>query len=230
MRVVLIGGGEIGRGNTSYQTEAIDKRIVSMTEKDHPNFLFIGLASSFADSYYDTIKKIYKDLGCNTVYLKKNNLIHNPDLVRQKFQDADIIYVGGGDTIKLMEKIQKYHLKDLFLEAFQRNCVLAGISAGAILFSKDGYSDSYILRGESNQYSFVPGLGFIDISITPHYHNDFKKIDQLKRDLDGSSKEVIGIEDLCALEITDNGMKVISTNGAIAYQISNQNEFIEKEL
>ena len=56
-KLVLIGGGDVGRGNTSYETELIDKEIVKMTDKETPNFLFIGLASSFSDSYYDTMKK-----------------------------------------------------------------------------------------------------------------------------------------------------------------------------
>ena len=62
-KYVLIGGGEIGRGNTNYETKEIDEEIVKLTNKEHPIFLFIGLASSHSDSYYDTIKKIYKNFA-----------------------------------------------------------------------------------------------------------------------------------------------------------------------
>ena len=62
MKLMLIGGGEIGKGNSSYETLDIDKEIVKMCGKENPNVLFIGLASSFADSYYDYVKKIFKDL------------------------------------------------------------------------------------------------------------------------------------------------------------------------
>ena len=41
--------------------EPLDEEIIKMTNKENPNFLFIGLASSYSDSYYDTIKKIYKE-------------------------------------------------------------------------------------------------------------------------------------------------------------------------
>ena len=54
-KLVLIGGGDIGRGNTSYETKEIDEKIVKLTGIAKPNLLFIGLASSFSDSYYDTI-------------------------------------------------------------------------------------------------------------------------------------------------------------------------------
>ena len=57
-KLVLIGGGEIGKGNTSYETKEIDEEIVKLAGKTIPNLLFIGLASSYSDSYYDLIKKI----------------------------------------------------------------------------------------------------------------------------------------------------------------------------
>ena len=76
MRLVLIGGGDIGRNNTKYETKEIDEEIVRLTNKEKPNFLFIGLASSFADSYYKVIKDIYKNLGCETNKISNKTLTH----------------------------------------------------------------------------------------------------------------------------------------------------------
>ena len=112
-KLMLIGGGDTGRGNTEYTTKEIDEEIVKMTNKENPNFLFIGLASSHADSYYDTMKKIYKELGCTPVYLKKSNLVNNPDIVKQKIEEADIIYICGGDTVKLLDHVKEYNLESL---------------------------------------------------------------------------------------------------------------------
>ncbi len=39
-KIVLIGGGDVGRGNTSYETDVIDRKIVELTNKANPNFLF----------------------------------------------------------------------------------------------------------------------------------------------------------------------------------------------
>ena len=74
---MLIGGGDNGHGTTTYETKEIDEEIVKMTNKNNPTFLFIGLASSFSDSYYDIMKEIYKNLGCKTTYLKKKNTKSN---------------------------------------------------------------------------------------------------------------------------------------------------------
>ena len=56
MKIMLIGGGNVGRGNAVYDMKEIDQEVVKMSGKEKPNFLFIGLANSFADSYYDYVK------------------------------------------------------------------------------------------------------------------------------------------------------------------------------
>ena len=220
-RIVLIGGGDIGRGNTLYETKEIDEEIIKMTNKENPNFLFIGLASSYSDSYYDTIKKIYKDLGCNTSYLKKKNIINNPDITKNKILNADIIYIGGGDSIKLINEIKEYKIDTLLEEALNKKTVLVGISAGAILLSKEGFSDSLILRGESDKYSFLEGLNLVNINICPHY--SLEKSIQLKEQI--NNREIYCLENSTALKIEDDSITIIKANpNNNIYLISKTNE------
>ena len=229
MKLVLIGGGEIGRGTTEYETKEIDEEIVKMANKEEPNFLFIGLASSFADSYYDYVKKIYKDFGCKTVYLKKKNVINNPDIVKNKINEADIIYIGGGDTIKLMDTLKEYEIDKLLIEAAKRDCVIAGISAGAIALVKEGFSDSLILRKESDKHTFIKGLGIKNISISPHYHKDETKDKELQESI--KNKTVYGIENCTALKIVNDNISVIkSKKEANIYKCSYKDKFIEEKL
>lgn len=230
MKLMLIGGGEVGRGNTTYETREIDEEIVKMSEKENPNFLFIGLASSFSDSYYDTMKKIYKDFGCTPVYLKKKNILNNPDIVETKIKEADIIYICGGDTIKLINDVKEYGIDKLLFSAMERGAVLAGVSAGAILLSHDGFSDAKILRGEADKHEFIDGLGFIDISFCPHYNSNPVKTDELKEALSGTEKEVYCLENCTALKVVDNNISVIKSNSEKnVYVVSCKDEFIENE-
>ena len=227
-KLVLIGGGEIGKGQTSYETENIDKEIVKMSEKENPNLLFIGLASSYSDSYYDLIKKIYKNLGCECAYLKKKNVINNPDIVKNKILNADIIYIGGGDTIKLMEVVKEYEIDK---EAYEKGTVLVGISAGGILLSKEGYSDSLILRGESDKYAFIDGLGFVNISFCPHYNADDNKKSSLFNDLENTSKEVYGVENCSAIKMIDDKISVIkSKETANVWKIKFEKNIVEEKI
>lgn len=224
-KLVLIGGGDIGRGNTSYETKEIDEEIVKLTGIAKPNLLFIGLASTFSDSYYDTIKKIFKELGCECAYLKKKNIINNPDIVKEKINKADIIYIGGGDTVKLLNDIKEYKIDELLVEAYNRGCVLAGTSAGAILLSNSGYSDSYILRGESNKYEFIKGLGLSNINFCPHYHSSKEKDNELESDLKEFKKPVYCLENCTALEILDNNVKTIkSKENAKVYKLNYEDQ------
>lgn len=214
MKLMLIGGGNT-RGGV-WETKDIDLEVVKMTNKEHPNFLFVGLASSFADSYYDAMKNIYKSLGCECQYLKKKNIINNRDIVENKIKNADIIYIGGGDTIKLLSELKEYNLTDLFIEAANNNTVIAGISAGAIMWCKEGYSDSLKLRGESDKYDFINGLGYLDIIFSPHH--SLEKYNEMIGEID--ERIVYSLENNTALKIIDNDISVIkSDNNAKVYLI-----------
>ncbi len=212
-KIMLIGGGEVGRGRTSYETKEIDEEIVKMSNKDNPTFLFIGLASSFSDSYYDTMKKIYRELGCTCTYLKKKNIINNPDIVKEKIANADIIYICGGDTVKLLEDIKNYEIDILLKDAMNNGTVLAGISAGAILLSCGGYSDALIIRGESDDYKYLDGLGFVNLSFCPHYKSNLEKDKSLLEYLeDNENIKMYCLEDCTALKIIDDKYQVIKSN------------------
>ena len=167
MNCILIGGGDYS---------FLSQKIVRSIKKDIPVFLFIGLASNYSDAYYDKIKKIYQNLGCKCIYLKKKNILYNPQIVLDKINQADIIYIGGGDSIKLASRIDEFGLEILLREAYDRGCVLVGVSAGAILLSKEGFSDSNISRGEGEDFLFVKGMGFVKTTICPHYGEDRKRI------------------------------------------------------
>jgi len=230
-KLMLIGGGDCGRGNTNYETAQIDEEIVKMTDKEKPIFLFIGLASSFSDSYYDTMKKIYKDLGCETIYLKKKNIINNPNIVEDKILKADIIYMCGGDTIKLVNTIKEYEIDKLLIKAVERGCILTGISAGAIAIVNSGLSDCQILNNESDKHSFVNGLGILNIDICPHA-NQSERIRDLKELLKDTNKKVIALENGTALKIDNNKYSIISsiTNATAKIIYWKNNEFIEEVI
>ena len=230
-KIMLVGGGNIGRGETQYETKEIDEEIVKMTEKENPNFLFIGLASSFSDSYYDIVKVIYKNLGCNTVYLKKKNILNNPDIVRNKIESSDIIYFGGGDTIKLLENLKEYNMIPLIEKAIERGCVLAGVSAGAIMMCKEGYSDSYKIRGESDSFDFVPGLGFINISFCPHYEENSDRKHDLIEDLENKNRVVYAFPNNTAMKIIDNSYEIIkSDTSKNVFEVTLKDKKLEEKI
>ena len=220
MNCLLIGGGDYS---------FLSLEIVQSIEKEHPIFLFIGLASNYSDAYYNKMKKIYESLGCKCIYLKKKNILNNPQIVSDKINQADIIYIGGGDSIKLINDVKKYHLDDKLYYAYLKGVLLVGVSAGAILLAREGFSDSYIIRGEKDSYDFVKGLSFVDLAICPHYEKDSSKCIQLKEKLKDYSQIIYCLENNTALWFHDKKLKIIRGENSI-YKCSYYNTLIEEKL
>ena len=224
MKLFLIGNGSIGRKGKSNELELFDKIIVEKAKKEKPNFLFIGLASAFSDSYYDIMKNNYKKLGCNTFYLKKSNLVNNPNIVKEKINNADIIYIGGGDSKKLIDNIKKYNLDELLKNS---DALIVGISAGANILCKKGLSDYEIENNISNNYVFVDGLSFININLCPH-GEDEKRLEDIK--LDKSIKKVLILPTNTMVEINGNKCKVYSINSEKVYLREFNSKIVDTEL
>ena len=167
-KIVAIGGGEI----REMETAAIDKRIVELTGKTQPKALFIPTASGDAPGYIDTFETVYgRHFGCQTRTLE---LIQNPpafDEMSASVLGSDLVYVGGGNTYKMMKRWRYLGLDTVLAEAASQGTVLSGLSAGAICWFRYGHSDSRSFYSNPDwDYVRVSGLGFINAVCCPHYH------------------------------------------------------------
>ena len=93
MRIVAIGGGEIGTTSDVYNLKEIDEEIVKMTNKAHPILLFVGF-NERANYFFGKLKKNYMELGVQCTYLKYTEL-ENQRKAESKFKRADIIFKQG---------------------------------------------------------------------------------------------------------------------------------------
>ena len=211
-KIVAIGGGENGRPGTKYETETFDKEIVRLSNKKHPKFLFIGLANTYSDSYYEVMCKIYKDMyGCKTEHLTEED-IKLEQIASNKIENSDIIYVGGGNTLRLMTLLRKYKI-DLMLEkAYKNDKILCGISAGAICWCDFGNSDSRKFTSGSDQLIKVKGLGFVKILCCPHFNSENNRKNDLPRMMKKTHKiPAIALNDGAALEINGDNFRIITS-------------------
>ena len=167
------------------------------------------------DNIVYALKKIELDSELEKTKIRVENesntlsSINNPNIVENKINSADIIYIGGGDTIKLLNYVKEYNIDKLLNKVKEKDIVIAGISAGAIILSKEGYSDSYILRGEKDKHEFIKGLNFIDIVISPHYDKASDKTKELLKDI--GNRKVYCISNGAALIIKDNKIDIIKS-------------------
>ena len=166
-KIVIIGGGEIG----NFETLPFDKRIVELAGKKHPKALLLPTASGDSELYWETFEKYFgKKLGCDAdvLYLIKEKPSRKE--IEKKILGSDILYVGGGNTLKMLKIWRKKGIDKILKKALDKNIVLSGLSAGAICWAKYGNSDSKKFgKLKSKKLIRLKGLNFVDLMICPHY-------------------------------------------------------------
>lgn len=172
MNIVTIGGGEIA----DYETYRIDQFIKGLTKKYRPRALFIPTASGDATGYCQNFSKIYgKQLGCEVDYV----LAASPDFDVRKAQksiaDADLIYVGGGNTRKMLDRWQETGISEALVSAGNSGTILSGLSAGAICWYAAGLSDSEKFNGDKNwKLTVVKALNLLPGMFCPHLNAEHR--------------------------------------------------------
>ena len=220
-KIVAIGGGELGM----LETAEIDKRIIELTGKTRPKALFIPTASGDAAGYVETFETCYgKEFGCQTRTL---NLIQNPpsfEKMSALVLDSDLIYVGGGNTYRMMKRWRRLGLDSVLVEAASRGIVLTGLSAGAICWFKYGHSDSRSFSSNVEwNYIRVSGLGFVNAIYCPHYHSENRE-DAFSQMIAKRGGIGIACDNNAAIEIIGDHYRVLtSTPHAKAYKLFKRN-------
>ena len=147
-RIIAIGGGELREKTTLKIDEYIAKLAKERAGENRANALFIPTASHDYMPYYNTFHKVYTG-GFNIKTDVALTVFKEPDMekMKTKFEKADVIYVGGGDTVFMIEHWKKSGLLPLIEDAYERCVILAGLSAGAICWFSDIYTDSQMVNG-----------------------------------------------------------------------------------
>ena len=225
-RILCIGGGEL----KTKETLKIDGYIARLAKEragDRRAYgLFIPTASHDSMPYFNSFRKTYTsvyDIKADVALTVYGEM--DMDKIAEKFQKADFIYVGGGDTVFMLEHWKKSGMLDLISDAYERGVLICGLSAGAICWFETMYSDS--AKAEGGQYALYPGLNWIKGIISPHYGLralDFDKI------ISYNNTDAIGLEDLSAIEVV-NGEIVRSIGcGGNAYAITSSGGSISKKI
>jgi dipeptidase E len=167
--IVAIGGGEIRTKGTA----PIDQELIRLAKKKHPMLLFIPTASSDSDRYWKHIQEYFGEfLKCRTDVLFLIKEQPSREQIRRKISSADIIYVGGGNTLLMMRIWRRLGVDHLLKGAYENGTVLAGISAGSICWVDSGHSDSMSFYNPRKwKYINVRGLGLLKGIHCPHYNS-----------------------------------------------------------
>lgn len=208
-RIVAIGGGEMGRPGTRRETISIDQEIIALSGKKNPKILFIPTASKDSQGYVDVFTKYYSSLGASVEVLR----LIDYDLSRQEIErainNANIVYVGGGNTMQMMKRWRKRGVDVLLKKAYHEGILLCGLSAGSVCWFRAGHSDSLRMVNPKLPYVKVRGLDLIPALHCPHYDAEPERQSSLKEIMRTTSGVAIALDNCCAIEIVDDTYRII---------------------
>jgi len=177
MKIISIGGGKLALR----QTLPIDRFVVSLARRKRPRALFIPTASGDDAEYCEIFDRIYGGkLNCQVDCLKLLGRNGERKHLAKRILAADLIYVGGGNTMRMMKLWRKIGVDKLLRRAGRQGTVLTGLSAGAICWHRWGHSDSMSFSADDRQWSHirVRSLDFIPHLYCPHLDGE-KRHDSL---------------------------------------------------
>jgi dipeptidase E len=241
MKIVAIGGGDIRTG----QTLALDTRIVELSGKKNPRALFLPTASFDAPGYFEFFAEAYAALGSipeaallwkgyspeeieETIQATKwNETLHtwefrgDIDQVRQSIERADLVYVGGGNTRRMIELWRSIGVDEMLREAAARGTVLSGVSAGCICWGRYGNSDAALTENLGKPTMRIDCLDFIPLALCPHMSSEEFRLGDFKEMMRDTPGVGIGLDDCCALEVVDGSYRILScADGAVAHWVT----------
>ena len=227
-KIIAIGGGRIPR------TLAIDREIVQLSGKRVPACLFIPTASQDDPGYCARVQHLYQDLlGCRfrTLLLYRDRL--SSSNIRASILGSDIIYVGGGNTLRMMKLWRKLGINEYLDQARRMGTVLCGSSAGALCWFREGNSDSRIFS-DANDLTLikVKGLNFVDALVCPHYDVEKHRQPGLRAMMKKTRGVAIALDNCTAIEIVDNQYRILaSAKRKHAYKIYwHRNRYVREAL
>lgn len=194
--------------STGFLNPKVGERFLSLLGKkpSETKVFFVPTASRTERelSYVKLAERELIQLGIpkeNIIWLNIDNVSATGD-----FDRFDVIYVCGGNTFFLMQKLRETGLDEKIIELVRKGRLYVGASAGSVIAGPD-ISIAGPFDENDVDLKNMSGLGFIDKVVSPHYKNEDKNIiEEFKRKLPYT---IVPITDNQALEETNNGSMVV---------------------
>ena len=190
-KIIAIGGG----GFTHQLDQSLDQFVIDKLKSTNNKIGFLATASK------DDEKKIslfYKRFENTEFELSHFNLTSNTNGFSEWIMSKDLVYIGGGNTVFMLEIWRKNKLENIFKDAYEKGIILSGISAGAVCWFDWILSDSV-----GQGFNPLRGINLISGSCTPHSSN-IERINQFESDIKNNKlPQGIAIDDGVAVVFVD---------------------------
>ena len=214
MRLILCGGGS---GEQNYFA---NKKLNEIINHSKP-ILYVPLAMDESDIPYDSCYEwIQGELS--EVDIPGIEMVRTfEELASKNYDDYSAIFIGGGNTYKLLKGIKDSGAYKKFEDYIKNNGIVIGGSAGAVIFGKD---IDIIAVMDPNEVNLKDTKGFDvmnGISIFPHYTNKKSKLTDEENTIRHNSftnaivefskvnGDVIAIPEEDAIFVNDDSIEII---------------------
>ncbi len=154
--IVAVGGAALGDPGRT-----LSRFLVELSGKSMPVACYVGTANGDSETgillWYRAMSGLARPIDLP--------LFTRPDRIDGIVEEADIVFVAGGNTVNLLAIWRLHGVDRLLRDAHGRRAVLAGSSAGSLCWFESGVTDSF---GPSLG-PFEGGLGLVPGSNCPHY-------------------------------------------------------------
>lgn len=167
--IFLSGGG------SEVQTRELDKIFSVFIDGKKMMYIPVALDEDIVgmNACYDWICRTFQEFDYH-VDIPVIDMFLDPELIKKNIDNYDAVYIGGGDTYKLLDFIYKNNIDDYLKSFLYNGNTLYGGSAGAIILGKDIRT---VLEEKTDGYSRCDGLNLLnDYSIRCHYTDKDKDI------------------------------------------------------
>lgn len=199
---------------------ALDRYVVTQTDIDHPKVCFLPQAAGENALSIVRFYEVFMRLGCEPSHLSLFSP-HTAD-IESFLMDQHAIYVGGGNTKSMLALWREWGLDRILRVAADKGTVLAGVSAGAICWFEQPFSDSI-----PGKFIRLNGLGYLTGSCSPHYDGEPGRRPVFQRMIaSGELAPGYAFDDGAAGHFVDGQLKrvVSSRAGAKGYRVERRGD------
>lgn len=194
-----------------------------LTLKDKKSIVFIPTTpenKEKCEKYRRINLEWFKEVGITFTDIDIINLEDTLDMVKNKIDGKEIIFLMGGDPISQLKLI---HDKQLENDLIGSKAVIIGVSAGALsicekcIITKDvDYSRNMVLDG----LNLTKGLN-VDVHYNCEHDSDINEIIN-----NYNIEKIYGIPENCAIKIENDAIKFIGDESFCAFKNGNKTKII----
>lgn len=209
-QLILSGGGDIE------ETTAVDSFYFSLLPKQ-PKILYIPIAWKSGD--YTSCREWFGRL------VRKYGIPHFDmwsDLEDKSFNDVeqfDSIYIGGGNTFKLLHQLRSTGFIDVLRSFIHSGKPVYGGSAGAIILGSDIQTAGWGVDADTNDVGLADFTGLDEVygnAVQCHYFAD--QHEQITQWVASAHTPVIALSESSGIYVTDSGITRLG-DGVVSFDV-----------